>query len=194
MRARFAGAPTAMRGASSPKIAAGPAERRSSSVSSVSRPGSDEIRVERRERGLEPDHPEGRRLERHVLLLARVRGMVGGDRRDRAVAQRLEQRLAVGLGAERRVHLHVRVERAHRLVGEAEMVRRHLAGRGDARPRAPARVLDGLRGPRGASGGSAGPPRRARGRGRPSRSRRARARGRGRARRRRGRRARGRRG
>ena len=53
-----------------------------------------------------------------------VRGVVGGDAVDRAVAQALDQRLAVGLGAQRRVHLEaVRVEAAHLLVGEAEVVR-----------------------------------------------------------------------
>ena len=61
--------------------------------------------------------------------------MVGGDAGDRAVAKRLEQRLPVVVRAERRVHLHVRVERANGLVGEDEVVRRHLGGRLD-----PARV------------------------------------------------------
>ena len=42
--------------------------------------------------------------------------------------RRLDQRLAVGLRPQRRVHLHVRVERAHRLVGEQQVVRRGLAG------------------------------------------------------------------
>src|SRR5262249_49953109 len=39
-RTRFAGAPTAIRGRSRPKIRAGPADMRWRSVSSVSRPGS----------------------------------------------------------------------------------------------------------------------------------------------------------
>ena len=50
--------------------------------------------------------------------------VVGGDAVDRAVAQALDQRLAVGLGAQRRVHLEaLRVEAADLLVGEAEVVR-----------------------------------------------------------------------
>ena len=59
---------------------AGPADIRSSSVSSAIRPGSTSVRVERGERGLEPGDAERRRLERHVLLLARVRRVVGRDR------------------------------------------------------------------------------------------------------------------
>jgi hypothetical protein len=36
--------------------------------------------------------------------------MVGGDGGDRPFAERLDERLPIVLGAERRVHLHVRVE------------------------------------------------------------------------------------
>ena len=80
--------------------------------------------MERGEGGLEAGHAHRRLLERHLLFLRRVRGVVGGDALDRAVAQALDQRLAVGLGAQRRVHLEaVRVEAADRLVGEAEVVR-----------------------------------------------------------------------
>ena len=60
--------------------APGPADIRSSSVSSGSEAGLDEVRVERGERGLEPGDAERRRLERHLLLVARVRRVVGGDR------------------------------------------------------------------------------------------------------------------
>ena len=55
----------------------------------------DEVGVERGERGLEADDAERRRLERDVLLLRRVRRMVGRDRGDRPVAQRVDQRGAV---------------------------------------------------------------------------------------------------
>ena len=80
------------------------------------------------EGGLEPGHAHRRLLERDLLLVARVRRVVGGDALDRAVAQALDQRLAVVLGAQRRVHLEaVRVEAAHLLVGEAEVVRGRLA-------------------------------------------------------------------
>ena len=64
--------------------------------------------------------------------MARVRRVVGCDRLDRAAAQRVDQRRAIGVGAERRVHLQVRVERAHSFVGQAEVMRRHLAGRRDS--------------------------------------------------------------
>ena len=95
--------------------------------------------VQRGEGGLEPGDAHRRQLERLLLLLARVRGVVGGDAVDRARAQRLDQRLAVGLGPQRRVHLEVRVERPHRLVGEQQVVRRGLAGHLRARRLARAR-------------------------------------------------------
>ena len=81
-----------------------------------------------RERGLEPGDAERRLLEGHLLLVPRVRRVIGGDAVEGAVAQALEEREAVGFGAERRVHLRVRVERANGLVGEAEVVWRHLGG------------------------------------------------------------------
>ena len=149
-RTKFAGAPTATRGRSSPKIRAGPADIRSSSVSSRTQARLDEVRVERRERRLQAGHAERRRLERHVLLLARVRRVVGRDRRDRAVVQRVDQRRTVVAGPERRVHLQVRVERPHRLVGEAEVVRRHLAARRHARAPATAAAARPTRAPTGA--------------------------------------------
>src|SRR6266540_1603061 len=45
----------------------------------------DEPRVQRCEGGLEHGHAEGGRLERHVLLVPRVRRVIGGNRRDRPV-------------------------------------------------------------------------------------------------------------
>ena len=79
------------------------------------------------EGGLEAGHAHRRLLEGDVLFLRLVRGVVGGDALDRAVAQPLDQRLAVALFAQRRVHLRpVRVEAADRLVGEAEVVRAGL--------------------------------------------------------------------
>ena len=133
------GAPTAIRGGVEPvrarRAGGHPLEERLER----DQPGLDEVRVERRERRLEPGDAERRRLERHLLLVPRVRRVVGGDAGDRPVAERLDQRLAVVLGPERRVHLHVRVERADRLVGEHEMVRRDLRGRRALRrPCAPA--------------------------------------------------------
>ena len=138
------------------RCAPGPADIRSSSVSSVDEARLDEVRVERANAVSRPVTPNGAASNGHVLLLARVRRVVGRDRRDRAVAQRVDQRRAVVARAQRRVHLQVRVERAHRLVGEAEVMRRHLAARRDAgrlRARAAARPT---RAPRGASGAAAG--------------------------------------
>ena len=103
----------------------------------------DEVGVDRRERRLEAGDTERRLLERRVLLVPCVRRVIGGDAGDRAVAEPLEQRLAIVLRAERRVHLAVGVESAHSVVGEAEVVGRDLRADGD-----PAR----LRGPNGSHG------------------------------------------
>ena len=75
--------------------------------------------------------------------MPRVRRVIGRDAGDRAVAEPVEQRLAIVLRAERRVHLAVGVEGAHGVVGEAEVVGRDLRADGD-----PAR----LRGPDGSHG------------------------------------------
>src|SRR5207342_949155 len=84
-------------------------------------------------------------LEGDLLFLGGVRGVIGGDAVDRPVEQSRDQGLAVGLGAQRRVHLvAARVEAAHRLVGEAEMVGRDLAGDLDAGGLSGAHGLDRL--------------------------------------------------
>ena len=89
--------------------------------------------MQRRERRLQARDAERRVLERHVLLVTRMRRVIRGDRADRTVAERVEERDPVVLGAERRVHLEVRIERAHGVVRQAEVVRRDLGGRFDAR-------------------------------------------------------------
>jgi hypothetical protein len=61
-----------------------------------------------------------------------MRRVVGRDAVNRAGAQPLDQRLAIGFGAQRRVHLEGRVEAAERLVGERQVVRSRLAGDRDA--------------------------------------------------------------
>ena len=96
------------------------------------RAGHDEVGVDRRERRLQPGRAHRRLLERDVLLVAGVRRVVGRDAVDRAAAQTLDERLAVLFGAQRRVHLAARVERAHVLVGHRQVVRARLAGHGDA--------------------------------------------------------------
>ncbi len=54
--------------------------------------------------------------------------MVGGDGVDGAVEEGGYDGLAVGFGAERRVHLGVGVVAADGVFGEGEVVRRGLAG------------------------------------------------------------------
>src|SRR3712207_8379073 len=56
----------------------------------------------RSEGGLEAGHPHRRQLERLLLLLARVRGVVRGDAVDRARAQGLDQGRAVRLRPDRK--------------------------------------------------------------------------------------------
>ncbi len=51
-------------------------------------PGVDQLGDRHRERGLDPEHPRRRLLERALLGLGRVRRVVGGDRVDRAVGER----------------------------------------------------------------------------------------------------------
>ena len=106
----------------------------------------DETRIERGEGSLEPGHAERRLLERDLLLLPRVRRVIGGDGADRSVAERLDQGLAVRLRAEGRVHLHVGVERPHGLVRQAEMVRGHLRRGLEAGGLPAAQRVDGLTG------------------------------------------------
>ena len=92
-------------------------------------PGLDELGVDGGERRLQPGRAHRRLLEGHLLLLARVRRVVGGDAVDRARSQPVDQRLAVVLGAQRRVHLQPRVELfEQRLVGQRKVVRARLAG------------------------------------------------------------------
>ena len=84
--------------------------------------------------------PNGALIELDVLLVVVVRRVIGGDDVDAAVGDALQHGVAIGRLAQRRVHLDVGVvrhRRAEHLVGQHEMMRRHLAG--DARRRAPCR-------------------------------------------------------
>ena len=74
----------------------------------VERAHADEVEHDR-QRGLEAEHAGRRALELDVLLDGRVRRVVGRDRVDRAVGERLEQRLLIGGRAQRRHHLGARV-------------------------------------------------------------------------------------
>ena len=85
-------------------------QRRASST-----PGSDQLGVERGERRLQPGRAHRRLLER-APPSRRARAARGRWRCSRSCPSRrpVDQRLAVGLGAQRRVHLHARVERRGR--------------------------------------------------------------------------------
>ena len=91
--------------------------------------GPHQVGVAGGEGGLEAGDPERGLLERDLLLVARVGGVVGGHAVDGAVGEGRDQGLAVGLLPQRRVHLVPRrVERLDRGVGEREVVRRDLGG------------------------------------------------------------------
>src|SRR5258708_33400387 len=64
----------------------------------------------------------------------RVRGVVGGDAIDRAVEQAGEQRGAVFGGAQRRIHLEIRVVLSDVFIDQREVMRGDLAGYVDAFP------------------------------------------------------------
>ena len=126
-------APAASVGASRPAMRAGAALIARDERGQVELAGFDEPGVKHAEGRLEADAPEGRLLVGHVLLLRDVRGVVGGDAVDEAAPERLDERPAVALGAQRRVHLEVGVERGDTLVVQGEMVRRDLRRDPDAR-------------------------------------------------------------
>ena len=139
---RFAGSPATIRGvgrSSSARAGGHPLDDQRQRQ----HPGRDELGVDGRERGLQPGRAHRRLLERDLLLVTRVRGVIGRDAVDHAASQPLDQRLAVALGAQRRVHLHARVEAADVALGQAEVVRRGLAGHLEA---ALLRRRDGLDG------------------------------------------------
>ena len=94
----------------------------------VEQAGVDHRLLHHRQRGLQPEHPEGRRLPLAVLVLVRVRRVVGGDDVDGAVGQAGAQRLDVGGRAQRRVDLVDRVVRRSELVGQQQVVRADLGG------------------------------------------------------------------
>ena len=83
------------------------------------------------ERRLEPDDPERRVVERGLLGVVGVGRVVGGDAVDHALLERLPQGGDVRRLAQRRVHLGVRVVGLAGVIGEREVVRRHLGGDAD---------------------------------------------------------------
>ena len=107
--------------------------------------GLDELDQRERQGGLEPEHARWRLLEGQLLRLGAVRGVVGGDRVDRAIGEPRLHRGDVRVGAQRWVDLEDRIERRARGVREREVVRRRLGGdRQAARLRA-AHELHGTR-------------------------------------------------
>ena len=138
-------------------------------------PGQDQVGVQDAERRLQPGHPHRRLLERHLLLVHRMGRVVGGDAVDHAGAQTLDQRLAIVLGAKRRVHLEAGIEAPDRLVDQRQVVRGRLAADLRPRPAWPRRRPPPTPAPTGAGRGCGRPRRpRARRRGRSSSTRRPR--------------------
>jgi hypothetical protein len=84
------------------------------------------------ERGLEPDRPRKRPIELRLLLLDRVRSVIGGDRIDRPVREAVAECITVLGRTEWRVHLQVGVVRLQIFVREGQVVRGHLRGHPDA--------------------------------------------------------------
>ena len=105
---------------------AGAVDSRSISVQQRQVTGLDEVRERQRESGLQTDQSRRRVLELLVLLLQRVRRVVGGDRIDRAVGQALDHRDPIGFGAQRRIDLGVGVVVLERVVGQREVMRGRL--------------------------------------------------------------------
>ena len=93
------------------------------------------------QRGLQPGHAERGGLPFGLLVLHRVRRVIGGDAVDRPVRQPGPQRVHVGLGAQRRVHLVDRVVAGGQLVGQQQVVRGHLGGNPPALGLGPADYL-----------------------------------------------------
>ncbi len=126
-----AGAPSASEPPGTRRIRAGFTDSSSTSRDSAMTPGVHEPIEAERHRRLEAGDAERRVIELDLLLVVVMRRVVGRDDVDAAVGEPLQHRVAVGRLAQRRVHLRVGVvghRRAEHLVGEHEVMRRHLAG------------------------------------------------------------------
>ena len=111
------------RGPSSRPIRAGASDIRSATPAQSMQAGVDHRLLHDRQRGLQAEHAERGGLPLAVLVLVRVRRVVGGDDVDGAVGQPVAQRLDVGGRAQRRVDLVDRVVRRGELVGQQQVVR-----------------------------------------------------------------------
>ena len=90
-----------------PRIRAGAVESASIARASVRRPGSTSSVSTAASAVSRPIVPGGDLVELRLLLLDGVRGVIRGDRVDRAVREAGAQRVSVLGAADRRVHLQV---------------------------------------------------------------------------------------
>ena len=107
----------------------------------VQQPGLHHGQHRHRQRGLQPEHAGPGRAPLGLLVLQRVRRVVGGHRVDGAVGQPGPQRGHVLGRPQRRVDLVDRVVRGGQLVGEQQVVRGHLGGDPGAAGLGPAQDL-----------------------------------------------------
>ena len=130
-----AGLPTLSEPPGRPNTRAGFVDHSATSRTAACR--RDQQVVGTRDRGLEADDAERRQVELDVLLVAVCGAWSVAMQSMVPSRSAVEQRRAVRLRAQRRVHLGVGVvaASADRLVGQRQVVRRHLAG-DRARPRA----------------------------------------------------------
>src|SRR6185437_2262816 len=92
----------------------------------LDRARSDKLGVELGESRLQAGRTHRCLLEWDLLLVTGVTRMVGCDAVDRARAEAFDQREPVSLAGERWVHLHARVQAAHVLVAQEQMMRSDL--------------------------------------------------------------------
>ena len=111
------------RGPASPAMRAGAVGHAVGEAGEVEGAGADHRVVDDGEGGLEPEHAEGRVDEGVLLVVTRVRCVVGRDGVDGAVGERGPQRLDVLGRAQRRVDLEGRVVAAEPVLGEEQVVR-----------------------------------------------------------------------
>ena len=100
----------------------------------------------RAERDFETAEADRRIAEQLRLLVEPVRCVIGGEHVDRAVAHAGQQRLAVALGAQRRVDFRIGAIVVEAIVEQQQMVRRDLAGRAHAAAARPAHQIERGRG------------------------------------------------
>ena len=92
------------------------------------------------ERSFEADDAVGRVFEFNFLFVHGMRRVIGGNGIDHAIENGFDHGVAVGGGAQRRIHFGIGAVKAHVLFSEQEVMRRNLAG--DAQAIAP-RLADG---------------------------------------------------